>query len=273
MFSGSWILRELGVSLYVRDATPIIPPEPLGDLDNPEPTKVRAAVSRLRLLISLSTALSWLRKLGFRVFVHEYALNDPLSDFVRAAAGGAVDGVVAESGNEELAALGVVNTKERPMYKVIHAAEVGGVHVDDAYGVIIMDPPLDPRWLMEIRGRLNVNEVFIGVTLGWFRLRLLKDIVGVVDGVVVLEAPLLASVGVRKWGPSFVGRCVHCYVDYLSRDDMRKCPRCGGKIRRVYGKWTRDLPTDLRMIRYKANDELKIMKPTPPRVINVEVPR
>jgi hypothetical protein len=272
MFSGSWILRELGASSYARDSTPMVPPEPLGEVDDPDPSRLRTAVNRLRQAISLSTTLSWLRKVGFRVFIHELALHDPLEDSVRAAASGAVDGVVTESGQGIIGELGIVNTKTPPMYVTVDSTELAGARVEGAHGVIIMNPPRDPSWLMRIREglvrELGEVELFMGLTIDGFRRRFLEELVGIVDGFVVLEVPSLASLGIRRGGPSHVGRCPHCYIDYLSSMELRKCGECGGRLHPVYGKWRVELPMELRVLRYKANEELRMMRTRPPRIIN-----
>ncbi|WP_243668786.1 hypothetical protein [Vulcanisaeta sp. JCM 16161] len=96
MFAGSWLFEGLEVVKYVRDATPVAPPEPIVELGNVSGDVLRQLLSRLRQLISLASAVAWVKRVGLRVFIHGSAMPDPVNDFIKAALAGGADGVLID---------------------------------------------------------------------------------------------------------------------------------------------------------------------------------
>ncbi len=63
-------------------------------------------------------------------------------------------------------------------------------------------------------------------------------------------------------------RCVNCYIDYETEGEMRKCPRCGNRLRPVIRRWDKLTVIEPKVLRLKANDEIKYMRLGAPKVIN-----
>ncbi len=96
MFVGSWLFEGLEVVKYVRDATPVAPPEPIVELGSVSGDVLRQLLSRLRQLISLASVVAWIKRVGLRVFIHGSAIPEPMNDFIRAALAGGADGVFVD---------------------------------------------------------------------------------------------------------------------------------------------------------------------------------
>ncbi|WP_069807836.1 hypothetical protein [Vulcanisaeta thermophila] len=276
MFAGTWLLSGVGVTKYVKDATPVAPLEPIAEVSNADLTAMRGVISRLRGVISLATAIAWAKKLGFRVFVTDAVLSESVEDFVRAALAGNVDGLISSDGDPTQGLIGVVNTRpsgSSPGYLVVSSVDGLPRNAEGVYGVVLTDPPMDTRWLLAFRERVrglygNVEFlVFLGVE--GLSSAFLRGLVGVVDGVVINEVPILVSLGVDGANALNVFRCVNCYVDYMSGRELRKCPRCGGKLRPVIKSWGSLEAVDPRIVRLKARDEISLMRDRAPGIVMV----
>jgi hypothetical protein len=170
MFVGSWLFQGLNVNKYARDATPIVPPEPIAELQGVDDDTIRRLLNGLRVLISLASIIAWTKKMGLRVFIHGAAIPDPVDDFIRASLAGGADGVIpgdfVKINND---AINVISTSasDSPVgYVMVDASNINIGNVR-SYGVIILDPPADIDWLVRVRDMLRtgagVKEVFVAL--------------------------------------------------------------------------------------------------------------
>lgn len=276
MFVGSWLLNDLKPVKYVRDATPIVPPEPIAEFEVANNDLIRQVLGELRPLVSLASVTAWLKKLGFRVFIHGSAIPEPSKDFVKAALAGGVDGVVPEGFlNVEDNIINIVSTGSggsQVSYAVIDAINPN-VGVSKPYGAIIINAPPSKDWLIRardwIKESLGVKEVFTSLDLASFNIEFVKEVVGIIDGFMILEIPSIVSLAIDNQRSLNVFRCPNCYVDFETESELRKCPKCGGRVRPIIKAWSKALSLDSGVLRLKGLDELSIMRLEPPKVINL----
>ncbi|GAB6944406.1 hypothetical protein JCM14467A_11880 [Vulcanisaeta sp. JCM 14467] len=277
MFVGSWLFEGLEVVRYVRDATPVVPPEPIVELNNVSGDTLRQLLVRLRQLVSLVTVVAWARRVGLRVFVHASAMPDPVNDFVRAALAGGADGVLVDdfvSISSDL--IEVVHVGEKVSDGSVNYVVVGpDVQVQQpvrAYGVILRDVVINKEWLLRIRDKLRLTygskEFLAALDNSLLRREIIEELQGVVDGIVVMEIPSVVSLDFDGHKALNVFRCVNCYIDYETEGEMRKCPRCGNRLRPVIRRWDKLTVIEPKVLRLKANDEIKYMRLGAPKVIN-----
>ncbi len=279
MFAGSWLFEDLEIVKYVRDATPVAPPESIVELGNVSGDVLRQLLGRLRQLISLASVVAWSRRVGLRVFVHGSAMPEPVNDFVRAALAGGADGVLVDD------FIGI----NSDLIEVVHIGQrIGDGSVNymvispdgqyqqpvRAYGVIIKDAVVDREWLLRIRDRLRSiygsKEFLVMLDNSLLGREVIEGLQDVVDGVVITEIPSIVSLDFDEHGALNVFRCVNCYIDYESEGEMRKCPRCSNRLRSVVKRWDKFTVIEPRVLRLKASDEIKYMKLDPPKVINFQ---
>ena len=277
MFVGSWLFEGLEVVKYVRDATPVAPPEPIVELNNVSGDTLRQLLSRLRQLISLASVVAWSRRVGLRVFIHGSAIPEPVNDFVKAALAGGADGVLIDdfvSISSDL--IEVVRVGEKVSDGSVNYIVVGpDVQVQQsvrAYGVILRDAVINKEWLLRIRDKLRLiygsKEFLAALDNSLLRREIIEELQGVVDGIVVMEIPSVVSLDFDGYRALNVFRCVNCYIDYETESEMRKCPRCGNRLRPVIRRWDKLTVIEPKVLRLKANDEIKYMHPSAPKVIN-----
>ena len=277
MFVGSWLFEGLEVVKYVRDATPVAPPEPIAELNNVSGDTLRQLLNKLRQLISLASVVAWSRRVGLRVFVYGSAMPEPVNDFVRAALAGGADGVLADDFiniNSDLIEVIHVGQKvgNGSMNYVIMSPDRQYQQSVKAYGVILRDAVVDREWLLRVRDRLRSiygsKEFLVMLDSSLLRRKVIEGLQDVVDGVVITEIPSVVSLDFDEHGAFNVFRCVNCYIDYESESEMRKCPRCGSRLRSIIRHWDKFTVIEPRVLRLKAGDEIKYMRLNAPKVIN-----
>ncbi|MCG2870034.1 MAG: hypothetical protein L7H10_04695 [Vulcanisaeta sp.] len=273
MFAGSWLFQGLDVDKYVKDATPVVPPEPIVELKGADNDVIRRLLNELRLLISLASITAWIKKLGLRVFIHGSALPDPVNDFVRAALAGGVDGLVAgDFVKMSVESVNIVSTSAEgspTSYVMVDSLSIGA-NVPKSYGVILMNAPTDREWLIGARDSLKalgVKEVFVALGADQLRPDLVKNITDVLDGVVIMEVPVIVSLGFDERPAYNVFRCSNCYIDFETSGEIRKCPRCSGRVRPIIKPWGRYVVLEDRVLRLKGLEEIKTMRLDPPKTI------
>ncbi|GAB6946819.1 hypothetical protein JCM16161A_09490 [Vulcanisaeta sp. JCM 16161] len=277
MFAGSWLFEGLEVVKYVRDATPVAPPEPIVELGNVSGDVLRQLLSRLRQLISLASAVAWVKRVGLRVFIHGSAMPDPVNDFIKAALAGGADGVLIDdfiSINSDLIDVIRVNQKvgDNSVNYIVMNPDNPYQQSVRAYGVIIKDVVIDTDWLLRVRDRLRSiygsREFLVMLDNSSLRREIIDRLQDVVDGIVITEVPSLVSLDFDDYRAFNVFRCVNCYIDFETEGEMRKCPRCGNRLRPVIKHWDKFMVIEPRVLRLKANDEIRYMRLGTPKVIN-----
>jgi hypothetical protein len=184
MFVGSWLFQGLNVNKYARDATPIVPPEPIAELQGVDDDTIRRLLNGLRVLISLASIIAWTKKLGLRVFIHGAAIPDPVDDFIRASLAGGADGVIpgdfVKINNDAINVISASASDSPVGYVMVNTSNINIGNVR-SYGVIILDPPADIDWLVRVRDMLRLGlvlkEVFVALgadSLGLISLRALS---------------------------------------------------------------------------------------------------
>jgi hypothetical protein len=276
MFVGSWLFQGLNVNKYARDATPIVPPEPIAELQGVNDDTIRRLLNGLRVLISLASIIAWTKKLGLRVFIHGAAIPDPVDDFIRASLAGGADGVIpgdfVKINND---AINVISTSasDSPVgYVMVNTSNINIGNVR-SYGVIILDPPADIDWLVRVRDMLRtgagVKEVFVALGADKLRADFIKSVADMVDGIVIMEIPIIVSLSFDENPALNVFRCPNCYVDYETSNEIRKCPRCGGRVRPVIKPWGKATILKDGVLRLKGLEEIRVMRLEPPKTINL----
>ncbi len=233
MFAGSWLFEGLNVVKYVRDATPVAPPEPIVELSNVNGDVLRQLLGRLRQLISLASAVAWAKRVGLRVFIYGSAMPDPVNDFIRASLAGGADGILVDdfiSINSDL--IDVIHVNQRvsndSVNYVIVSPDKPYQQSVRAYGVIIKDVVIDTDWLLRVRDRLRSiygsREFLVMLDNSLLRREIIEKLQDVADGIVITEVPSLVSLDFDEYRAFNVFRCVNCYIDFETEDEMRKCP-------------------------------------------------
>lgn len=277
MFVGSWLFEGLEVVKYVRDATPVAPPEPIVELGSVSGDVLRQLLSRLRQLISLASVVAWIKRVGLRVFIHGSAIPEPMNDFIRAALAGGADGVFVDdivNVNSDLIDTVHVNQRvsENSVNYIVISPDMPHQHSIRAYGIIIKDAVIDRNWLLRIKDMLRSvygnKEFLVMLDNSSLRREVIEELQDVVDGVVVMEIPSLVSLGFDDHRALNVFRCVSCYIDFETEGEMRKCPRCGNRLRPVIKRWDKFTVIEPKVLRLKASDEIRYMRLSPPKVIN-----
>ncbi|WP_243665604.1 hypothetical protein [Vulcanisaeta sp. JCM 16159] len=277
MFAGSWLFEGLNVVKYVRDATPVAPPEPIVELSNVNGDVLRQLLSRLRQLISLASAVAWAKRVGLRVFIYGSAVPDPVSDFIRASLAGGADGILVDdfiSINSDL--IDVVHVNQRvgddSVNYVIVSPDRPYQQSVRAYGVIVKDGVIDRDWLLRVRDRFRIiygsREFLVMLDNSLFRREVIEELQDVVDGVVITEVPSLVSLDFDNYGAINVFRCINCYIDFETEGEMRKCPRCSNRLRPIIRRWDKFTVIEPKVLRLKAVDEIRYMRLGTPKVIN-----
>ncbi len=276
MFVGSWLFNELNVIKYVRDATPIVPPEPIAEIQGISNDVLRQLLNRLRLMISLASLIAWIKRLGLRVFIHGSALYDPVNDFIKAALAGGVDGLIpGDFVRVSDETINIISTSpgDSPLNYVFIDSMSTITSISRSYGAILMNAPLDRNWLLRARDKLKltlgVKEIFVAMDASLVNTEIIKDVTDVIDGFVVMEIPNMVSLGFDDNAALNVFRCTNCYIDFETSGEIRKCPRCGGRVRPVIKSWGKVVSFEDKVLRLKGLEELRLMKMEAPKIINL----
>ncbi len=201
MFVGSWLFDSLEVVKYVRDATPVAPPEPIVELGSVSGDVLRQLLSRLRQLISLASVVAWIKRVGLRVFIHGSAIPEPINDFIRAALAGGADGVFVDdivNVNSDLIDIVHVNQRvsENSVNYIVISTDMSHQQLIRAYGIIIKDAVVDRNWLLRVRDVLRSvygsKEFLVMLDNSSLRREVIEELQDVVDGVVIMEIPSLS---------------------------------------------------------------------------------
>ncbi|MGC8606791.1 MAG: hypothetical protein ACP5GZ_05315 [Vulcanisaeta sp.] len=277
MFAGSWLFEGLEVIKYVRDATPIVPPESIVELNNISGDILRQLLSRLRQLISLASAVAWSKKVGLRVLIYGSAISEPINDFIRAALAGGADGVLTDDFigiNSDL--IDVVHVNQRisnnSVNYIILSPDKPYPQLIKPYGIIIKDAIIDKDWLLRFRDRVRSvydnKEFLVMLDSASLKREIIEELSNVIDGIVITEIPSIVSLDFDEYRAFSVFRCVNCYVDFETEGEIRKCPRCGSRLRPIIRHWDKLMMIEPKVLRLKANDEIEHMRINPPKVIN-----
>ncbi|BDR91099.1 hypothetical protein Vsou_01920 [Vulcanisaeta souniana JCM 11219] len=279
MFAGSWLFEGLEVVRYVRDATPVLPPETIVEFGGVDGDTIRRLLGRLRLVISLASVIAWSRRVGLRVFVHGSALPEPIDDFIKAALAGGADGLITDDFiniNSDLINVVPINQSigEKSVNYIM--VEPGNFYTSSVkpYGVIVKDAVIERNWVLQVRDRVRViygnKEFLVALNMDSLRREAIEELAGLVDGIVIMEIPSITSLGFDNNRALNAFRCVNCYIDFEMEGEIRKCPRCGGKLRPIVKHWDRLVMIEPRVLRLKASDEIKYMRLDSPKVINFQ---
>ncbi len=261
---------------YVRDATPIAVSEPIAEVpDDVCPDALRDTIDKLRLMTSISTVTAVCKKLGLRVFIHALALPSPIDESLRAVLAGGADAIVdAWHVGLKTDVINIVSTRPEDLPKAYLPVDIGGstlsIQGERPYGVIILNAPIDETWLIRIRERirqrLDPKEVFIAIWPEHMNLESLRTISRIFNGIVIMEFPIVSSFYFDNEEALFVHRCVRCYADIISREELRRCPRCNSRLRPILREWGEQGVLPDKALKFKAFDELKVMKFEPPLI-------
>ncbi len=284
VFSGSWIAERLcsKVNRIVYDGAPIVVGEPVADVEVDDVDKLRSVVNELSRSISYSTITSWTRLMvGGRVFVALSAIPGDMDNALRSLMCGGLDGVVpdvrAEIAVKDVNVISVCRDETRePCYAHVRLHELSNLRElaskYKVYGVIISTPGrISASVALEARSRAlsmsNAKEVLIEMPHLLLRPTYLRSLRGVVDGVVISSLGNIVKLALSDQEMRNVYRCVKCYVDYVSRESMRKCPRCASRLTSL----VRDASTlrayGLRELRLIGLEFLRNMRTSRPKVV------